>query len=53
VKGGIGHADDRERIAVDLDRPADDVRIGREVASPQPVADHDDRMAAGRDLVRR
>ena len=53
VERRIGDADDRQRVVVDLDRLADDVGIGAEVAPPQAVAEDDDRMAAGRDLVRR
>ena len=49
----IGDTDDRQRIVVDLDRLADDVRIGAEVAPPQTIAENDDRMAARSNLVRR
>jgi hypothetical protein len=44
---GVGDADDRQGIVVAVDRLADDRRIGAEFASPQAIADHHDRMAAG------
>ena len=53
VERRVGHAHDRQRVGIDLDRLADDVRIGTELAPPEPVAEHDDGMAAGRDFVRR
>ena len=46
VERRVGDADDGQRVVVDLDGLADDVGIGAEVASPQPIAEHDHRMAA-------
>jgi hypothetical protein len=53
VERRVGHAHDRQRGGVDLDRLPDDVRIGTELAPPESIAEHDDGMAAGRDFVRR
>jgi hypothetical protein len=53
VEGGVGHAHHRQRIPVDLDRPADDLRVSAELPLPETVAEHDHRVAARHDLIRR
>ena len=41
VEGGRQHADDRLRCLVERDAPAHDRRVGRELALPERVAQHD------------
>ena len=49
----IGDAHHRQQVIVHLYGLADDVGIGVEIAAPEPVADHDHRVASRRVLVRR
>ena len=53
LESGRHHADHGERHGVELDRRADDARIGAEHARPEAVADHDDAVGSDHGLVGR
>ena len=52
-KSGLGDANNREWIGVDLNGLADDRRVGRERTLPEPVRDHNDGVFSRRDVVSR
>ena len=52
LNSGVGDADDGERLAVEVNRLADDRRIGGKRSAPQRVADDGDRMLSRRHIVR-
>src|SRR5581483_12461249 len=53
VERRIGDAHDRQLEVVDLDRLADDVWVGAEIAAPETVVEDGVGMSAWRDFVRR
>src|SRR5215470_7490570 len=53
VKTGLGDSDHGHRVTVELNRSADDGAVTGEVALPEAVAKHDNRLAVGDRVVAR